>query len=101
MASTSLLAKLLSSSVLEVVGEEETAKRPCLQLKEEHKECKQLVLKCKNENKACSMNTWVNHFENWRIARGFPLPLLKYTGNEATPGTPLVTNCWLTVPHTV
>ena len=87
MASTSsteergdvLLAELLSPSVLEVVGEEETqtAKRPRLQSEEERKECERLVLKNKNENTARSTNTWVNRFESWRIARGLPLPLLE------------------------
>ena len=51
------------------------AKRLHLQSEEEHKECEQLVLKNKNENTACSTNTWVNHFENWRIVQGLPLPL--------------------------
>ena len=79
MASTSSLAELLSPSVLEVVGEEETrmSKRPRLQSEEERKECERLVLKNNNENTARSTNTWVNRFENWRIARGLPLPLLK------------------------
>ena len=35
------------------------------------------MLKNKNENTACSMNTWANGFENWRIARVLPLPLLE------------------------
>ena len=35
------------------------------------------MLKNKNENTARSANTWVNRFENWRIARGLPLPLLE------------------------
>ena len=41
MASTSSLEELLSSSVLEVMGEKETqtAKRPRLQSEKEHKEC--------------------------------------------------------------
>ena len=79
MASTSSLSDLLSFSVLEVVGEEETqtAKRPRLQSEEERKECERLVLKNKNENTARSTNTWVNRFENWRIGRGLPLPLLE------------------------
>ena len=70
------LAELLSSSVLEVANEEiQTTKRLRLQSEEEHKERERLVLKNKNENKACSTNTWVNHFENWRIVQGLPLPL--------------------------
>ena len=79
MASTSSLSDLLSFSVLEVVGEEEmqTAKSPRLQSEEEHKECERLVLKNKNENMAHSTNTWVNRFENWRIGRRLPLPLLE------------------------
>ena len=79
MASTSSLADLLSFSVLEVVGEEETqtAKRPRLQSEEERKECERLVLKNKNENTARSTNTWVNRFENWEIVEGLPLPLLE------------------------
>ena len=59
VASASSLAELLSSSVLEVVDEEETlmAKRPCLQSEEECKECERLVLKNKSENTAHSTNT--------------------------------------------
>ena len=78
MTSTSSLAELLSSSVLEVTNEEaQTPKRPRLQSEEEHKEWERLVLKNKNENTARSTNTWVNRFENWRVVRGLPLPLLK------------------------
>ena len=35
------------------------------------------MVKNKNENTARSTNTWVNRFENWRIERGLPLPLLE------------------------
>ena len=70
MASTSSLAELLSPSVLEVVGEEEK------RMSKKRKECERLVLK-NNENTARSTNTWVIRFENWRIAWGLPLPLLK------------------------
>ena len=73
------LTELLSPSLLEFIGDEQTqtAKRPRLQSEEERKECEQLVIKNKNENTARSMNTWVNRFENWRVARGLPRPLLE------------------------
>jgi len=73
------LTELLSPSLLEFIGDEQTqtAKRPRLQSEEERKECERLVLKNKNENTARSTNTWVNRFENWRVARGLPQPLLE------------------------